>query len=156
MTKSLPIGSSLEQLISQTKLENGCLIWQRGITPNGYAKVRYQGRSIGGHRLALFYTTGIWGEVALHSCDIKACINPEHLSWGTPAENSRDMVIKGRSAKGEQIRQSKLNTDQVLQIKERLAKGESLRSIGKAFGVSKTLIRFISIGEYWGHVNATR
>lgn len=154
MTKSLPIGSSLEQLLLQTKRQNDCLIWQRGLTPNGYGKVSYAGKSIGAHRLALFYTSGIWGEVAMHSCDTKACINPEHLSWGSYADNSQDMVNKGRSAKGMAISQSKLTDDQVAEIKKRIGLGESYRSVGRAFGVSKTLIRFIGIGEYWRHINA--
>lgn len=41
------------------------------------------------------------GMIILHSCDNPECINPAHLSAGTPADNSNDMVKKGRQAKGE-------------------------------------------------------
>jgi hypothetical protein len=152
MTKSLPIGSNLEQLLSQTKADGNCLIWQRGKTPNGYAKVSYQGKSIGAHRLVLFYTTGAWGQTAMHKCDRKECINPAHLSWGTPAENSDDMVIKGRSAKGTLIQQSKLNEIAVKEIRSRYKRGESMRSLGHSFGVSKTAIAFIVNYDHWRHV----
>ena len=36
------------------------------------------------------------GMVVMHSCDNPACVNPEHLSIGTPKDNTHDMIAKGR------------------------------------------------------------
>jgi hypothetical protein len=33
---------------------------------------------------------------ALHSCDNPGCVNPDHLRWGTAAENVADMVSRNR------------------------------------------------------------
>jgi hypothetical protein len=36
------------------------------------------------------------GKVVMHSCDVRLCINPEHLSVGTQKENIQDAIQKGR------------------------------------------------------------
>lgn len=79
-----------------------CWVWTAFLS-NGYGQFGIQaGKIFLAHRLSFFLSTGIDpGEnCVLHSCDNPPCCNPKHLSLGSRAENSRDMVKKGRSIKG--------------------------------------------------------
>jgi hypothetical protein len=36
------------------------------------------------------------GMLILHKCDVRGCVNPDHLFLGTAKDNTRDMMTKGR------------------------------------------------------------
>lgn len=35
--------------------------------------------------------------IVRHKCDVRRCVNPEHLVSGTPQENVQDMINRGRA-----------------------------------------------------------
>ncbi len=80
---------------------NGCWIWQKSRTKSGYGHLRWKHVSQA-HRVA--YTAFIGpiedGLLVRHRCDVRACVNPDHLLLGTHGDNMADMVSKGRSARG--------------------------------------------------------
>jgi|1185.fasta_scaffold02358_2 hypothetical protein len=77
---------------------NGCWNWQGTRRRKGYGQISAEGRVVSTHRLAYRLAHGEIpdGMVVRHRCDNPPCINPDHLEVGTHADNSRDMVERGR------------------------------------------------------------
>jgi len=79
--------------------ENGCWIWQGPVAPNGYGYCGYGGQNVKVHRRMLEVKLGrrfARLEYACHTCDVRRCVNPEHLWLGTSKQNSFDSVSKRR------------------------------------------------------------
>lgn len=76
---------------------NGCMLWLLS-TKNGYGQVMVDRKISYAHRVSYEHFVGAIsdGQHTRHSCDIKRCVAPDHLSVGTPAENTQDMVSRGR------------------------------------------------------------
>lgn len=89
-------------MLSKAKPQpNGCLIWPGVPTPSGYGQTYYRKRSRPAHRVIfeLAYGEIPEGMQVLHACDNPPCVNPKHLSLGTPRKNSIEAVERGRHAK---------------------------------------------------------
>lgn len=132
---------------------NGCIEWT-GALRTGYGQfhVRRLGANIPSHRASWMRHNGPIpnGLFVCHKCDNRKCVNPEHLFLGSPADNSADMVAKGRgkgSARlGAENPMSKLKDFEVEAIKASTA---SCRELAEAFGVSKSQIHRIKKGVQW-------
>lgn len=133
-----------------------CWLFQ-GTTVSGYGWFYVgggrQGVNVYAHRLALFYTTGVWGRVAMHSCDQRRCCNPEHLSWATYAENSQDALKKGRAYVGEANSNATLCDETVRNMRLLRREGALLKDIAQRLGSSVSLVSKVCRGEVWAHVS---
>ncbi|MBI4784516.1 MAG: helix-turn-helix domain-containing protein [Oscillatoriophycideae cyanobacterium NC_groundwater_1537_Pr4_S-0.65um_50_18] len=99
---------------------------------------------------------GYW---ACHSCDNAYCINPEHLSECTPAENLQDSLMRSgrrqvppKPTKGSLNHNSKLTESDIPKIRKLLDQGTSQRAIAAQFNVSPSLIGLIKNNQIWRHV----
>lgn len=140
-----------EKLLSRTAVtEDGCWIFTGAWNRDGYGSIRYAGKTIGAHRIAYEAFIGPIpeGMSVLHSCDVRACVNPDHLWLGTQDDNVQDMIAKGRQNFCSNV---KLTEEQVGQIKELALENKlTMEEIGELFGVSDTTVCFIKHGLTWG------
>jgi hypothetical protein len=123
---------------------SGCWLWTGCQHDKGYGCMRnHQGRTAYAHRLAYEHFVGpiATGMVVRHRCDTPCCVNPGHLLIGTPADNSRDMVERGRARRG-----GKLTRADVEFIRN---SDERQRSLAKRFGVSQGAVSRVRTRESW-------
>lgn len=131
---------------------NGCWLWTGQLDPSGYGKLHFRGSRCLAHRVSWLLHRGAIpkGLFVCHSCDVRACVNPEHLFVGTPAMNAEDARRKGRFIP--RLRR-KLAPDQVQQIRHLLDQDKMyLTEIARQFGVSSSTIRSIKFGHIWTHL----
>lgn len=134
--------------------DDECWPWRSTIDSKGYGVIEVRRRQWFAHRLSMVVAGMTPGVLCvLHRCDNPPCVNPSHLFLGTKGDNTRDMVAKGRHARG--VRNGggvKLDDDRVRAIRDRLAIGDRIASIARDFCVSWTAIQFIRDGRTWKHV----
>jgi hypothetical protein len=132
--------------------ESGCWIWIGTLTPYGYGRTTL-GRNAGinAHRASYELKHGPIpkGMMALHHCDVRCCVNPDHIFLGTQQDNMADKVCKNRQANGVKHGMSKLTEEQAREAKFGNAKPTEL---AKKFNCSATIIRQIRGGMYWKHL----
>lgn len=85
---------------SQFVTESGCRIWLGEMDDSGYGKICCGGHYRRASRIAWMAWRGPIppGICVLHRCDVRPCINPDHLFLGTPRDNTNDMMRKRRHA----------------------------------------------------------
>jgi hypothetical protein len=132
----------------------GCWFWVGSLTGSGYG-VHYiaPGYREQAHRYSWEIHNGKIpdGLQACHKCDVRCCVNPEHLFLGTQSENLKDMVRKGRDNPRRGSAHGKARLTE-LDIENIRFDTRTLRAIGEDYGVDKQYIWKIKRGVHWGHL----
>lgn len=138
---------------------SGCLLWFGYADRSGYGRVQWKGRAQLAHRLSYECEHGPiqQGLHLLHKCDVRACINPDHLRPGTQADNVADMIAKGREARGPRPRHrgegnpnNRITEDVVRRV---LLSDLAQPAAAKTFGISRAWVQRIRAREVWTHVD---
>jgi hypothetical protein len=95
----------------------------------------------------------------LHKCDNPQCVRPSHLFEGTMADNTADMVRKGR-ARGGSLPGTRHPNACLSEAKARAVLAAALggatnqRAIAAQFGVSQVTVSRIARGLAWKHLGS--
>lgn len=135
------------------KSESGCWLWKAAVTKRGYGVIKH-GLA---HRKSWEIHNGPIpdGLFVCHKCDVRDCVNPDHLFLGTNQDNVTDREKKGRGnqAKGERSINSKLHRLQVMAIRyRREVLGETVESLGKRYGIAHPNISQVCLYRTWKHL----
>lgn len=133
------------------------------------------------HRLAFQLYKGRIPEglVVIHACDNPSCVNPSHLSLGTPKDNMDDMWNKGRGVVGKRYSgnenisrrkpellthgsehwKAKLTEDDVRYIMENFKRRDKefgTKGLAAKLGVTQAAVSKVVRGINWNHVTGLK
>ena len=140
--------------------ETGCWEWTMGKYRRGYGAFTYKQKKRSVHRWVYADQFGSIpeGMFVCHHCDNPPCCNPGHLFLGTPKDNMRDMIQKGRANRSHNVLKSrpgtsnhnaKMTPEKIIEIREKYASGKSsYRSLGAEYGLA-----FASVRDIIKHIN---
>lgn len=130
---------------------SGCWIWDGSITRDGYGHLPFRQRYMGAHRASYLAFKGdiANGLDVCHQCDVKLCINPDHLFLGTRRDNMQDWTRKTGGKRGAGHHRAKLNEYDIIAIR---ADTRHRVEIAAAFGISPNHVNTIKRGGRWSHL----
>lgn len=134
-----------------------CWLWQGARSKiSGYGMITYTGpdgrKTTTAHRYAWRLIHGKQapeGLDVMHSCDVRHCVAPHHLSVGTRKRNINDCLERGRMTqvvkKGSRGRNRKLTDEQRDQIRREYSPRQvTLVMLGERYGVNRlTILRVL-------------
>ena len=105
-----------ERFWSKVRRTNRCWLWIGAVGTNGYGFIRIRDRRakrppkgipndfihlshILAHRLSYYIHHGSIppGKIVCHHCNVKICVNPNHIYSGTYSDNAHDTIKSGKN-----------------------------------------------------------
>ena len=145
-----------ERFATKINKTDTCWLWKGGKDKDGYGmfngrvdgvlQARAHRYSYARHRGPIPSTMNV-----CHTCDVRACVNPDHLFLGTMAENMDDKMAKGRhrTPEGEKHYRAVLTEEDAKAI---LADSRTHSRIATDYNVSRTTISSLKARRSWPHL----
>ncbi len=128
-----------------------------GIGTNGYYFINFYNngsrKTVCLHQLfcEIYHGPRPPGMIVRHLDRNKLNNTPENIIWGTPKENENDKIIHGTFLRGEQKPSSKLNNNDIVNIRY-LNQFLSYPEIASIYKVNKQTICSICLKQTWKHI----
>lgn len=150
----LNVAALMREMASSTTPD--CIRWPRS-EHDWYHSVHLSGETYSkAHRVICQIRHGepLEGQVAMHACNNKWCINGRHLSWGFPEDNTAQALQDGLMHCGERQHLAKLTDDMVVEIRRRWDSGrETLDEIAADYPATRGAIWLAARRKTWRHVS---
>lgn len=135
---------------------SGCWLWTAATRADGYGQIGMQNpkRTELAHRMMWELRNGPipTGILVLHKCDVRCCVNPDHLFLGTIADNNADRDSKGRTGWGERNRHARLTPEDVRGLRISYSLGASPSTIAADLGITPKAVWAIAHRKRWKHI----
>jgi hypothetical protein len=135
---------------------SGCYEFVGKLNGHGYGVIYYDGKQRTAHRLSWALMNGEIPEdmCICHKCDNRSCVRSDHLFLGTLADNTRDMISKGRDRKaiGEKHFNSSITEEDVRRMREAYLFGAKQTDLCSVYGMYQGSVGKIVRRESWRHV----
>lgn len=146
---NLPLSMRIENN-SMPVTDCGCQIWLGTKNSRGYGLISVNKKVLTAHRASwIAFRGNVPNEMhVLHHCDVKLCVNPDHLFIGTHKDNMDDRDRKGRN----KPRPGILNSNAKLTVADILAirsSSDGCCKLAKKYGMNKTSMARIRSGKRW-------
>ena len=131
---------------------DGCWLWTGSVTKK-HGQFWHEGAPKHAPRVAWELAYGeVPAGLVCHRCDRPLCVRIDHLFLGTAADNTADMVAKGRASCGSRNGQARLTELEVVEIRDLYAAGHIQAEISRLYALSRQTIWDVVHRKSWRHV----
>ncbi len=153
--------TDLERFMKNIKKTDSCWFWLGSCSSNGYGRFMMRGlKNLTAHRASYMLFKGEIPDdkCVCHSCDIKYCVNPDHLWLGTSKDNVRDRDDKGRTGwydqSGEKNHQARITEEEAREILRLKKDKKRICEITEILQIKRGIVQSIYWGDSWQHLNS--